>query len=105
MKVCNGRFGGAANHVGKLPTHGVYNLARWEMAKEKTPALSLHDSFDEAMGKAAKYELLGGQCMLVCFVTESLATSVLSDGRPAENGKRSSCNVEPFSPVSCSFSQ
>jgi len=81
MNVCTGRFWGAANHVGKMPTHGVYNRATWELAKEKATALSLHDSFDDAMSKAAKYELLGGQCVLVCFVTESLATSVLPDRR------------------------
>jgi hypothetical protein len=84
MKVCNGRFGGAANHVGKLPTHGVYNRTTWELAKERAVALSLHYSFDESMTAAAKYERLGGQCMLVCFEEDSPATSVQPGSPPAE---------------------
>ena len=47
----------------------------WDLAKERAVALSLHSSFNEGVTAAAKYELVGGQCMLVCFVTESLATS------------------------------
>ena len=74
MKVCNGRFGGAANHVGKLPTHGVYHRAMWELAKGRAVALSLHSSFNEGMTAAAKYELVGAKCMLVCFVEDSPAT-------------------------------
>ena len=84
MKVCNGRFGGAANHVGKLPTHGLYSRAMWELAKERAVALSLHSSFNEGMTAAAKYELLGGQCVLVCFEEDSPATSVQAGSPPAE---------------------
>lgn len=67
MKVITGRFGRTMTYAGPLPTHGVYQLRHWELLGERAPEISLHWIFESAAGAAAREELQGRRCVVVCF--------------------------------------
>jgi hypothetical protein len=67
MKVTTGRFGRAKTYVGRLPTHGVYYLRVWDLMGERADEFSLHWTFESAVDVAAREELEGRNCVVVCF--------------------------------------
>ena len=67
MKVITARFGGARTYIGRLPTHGVYHMRVWDLMGERADELSLHWTFESAVDAAAREELEGRYCVVVCF--------------------------------------
>jgi len=67
MKVITGRFGGAKTYLGRLPTHGVYHLRVWDLMGDRADVLSLHWTFESAVDAAAREELEGRYCVVLCF--------------------------------------
>ena len=81
MKVIEGRFGGAKTFVGRLPTHGVYHLRVWDLMGECANECSLHWTFESAVDAAAREELEGRYCVVVCF------------DHPAKEGERTASSL------------
>lgn len=67
MKVENGFFRPREPYTGNPPTHGVYNQHIWQLMGSDAVAVSLHHDFDSAVAAAARWELNGASCTVVCY--------------------------------------
>lgn len=74
MKVVSGRLNCSEGTADKPPGYGVMYLGQWELHGEQANLASVHWSIESAVDVAAKQELKGQPCVVMCF-DESRAVS------------------------------
>jgi len=77
MKVVIGHFHGW--NYGRLPTHGFYSVASWELLGDKAYPISVHWLYESAVDAAARDELAGHPRVVVCF--DNSTTNVIGSGK------------------------
>jgi hypothetical protein len=67
MKVVNARRNDGDETANKPPGYGVVHLGQWDLHGDQASLASVHWSFESAIDVAARQELKGQPCVVMCF--------------------------------------